>query len=129
MAGGVRCLGEPLVPGCVLPGPVVRVRQLKEQFAPQRLIPWPEAVQQLERLLKMADRDFGRYFTQRALGRQAIVPDRLSGGANACGCAEVVREFGRRDVETALKRLADPLVEPGSVAPAQPGGSYPPRQR
>ena len=37
-AGGVGRLGEPLVPGGVLPGPVVRVRQVQEQLAPERLV-------------------------------------------------------------------------------------------
>src|SRR6185437_9416426 len=89
--GGVRRLGEPLVPGGVLPSPVVSARQIKEQLAAQRLVPWPEAVKQLERLLKVADRDFDSYLAQCALGGQALVPDRLLRAADARGRAEVVR--------------------------------------
>ncbi len=127
-AGGVRRLGESLVSGGVLPGPVVRTRQLKEQLAPERLIPRPEAIEQLERLPEVTHRDLGRHLSQRTRPGQALISNRLLGGANARGRAEVVRELGRRDPETGFQRFTDPLVQPGPAAPAQPVGGYSSRQ-
>ena len=66
-AGGVGRLREPLVPDGVLPGPVVRVRQVKEQLAAERLVLGAEAIEQLERLPEVAHRDLGRDLPQRAL--------------------------------------------------------------
>ena len=69
-AGGVGRLGEPLVPGRVLPGPVVRVRQVQEQLAAERLVLGSEAVEQLECPPEVTHGDCGRHLAQRALPGQ-----------------------------------------------------------
>ena len=77
-AGGVRRLGEPLVPEGVLSGPVVRARQVKEQLAAERLVLGAEAIEQLERPPEVAHRDLGRDLLQRAPPGLVAVPHRLA---------------------------------------------------
>src|SRR5262249_53674119 len=57
-----------------------------------------------------------------------FVSNRFLGGNDARGPAEVVCEFGRRAVGAGLQRVADPLVQPGLAATAQPVPGDPPRE-
>ena len=112
----------------VLPGPVVRARQVEQQLAAERLVLGAEAVEQLERPPEVAHRDLGRDLLQRALPGLVAVPHRLLRGALVRGRAEMVREFGGGDAGAELQRLADPLVQRRPAAPAQLLGGHPPGQ-
>src|SRR5262249_25775699 len=47
---------------------------------------------------------------------------------DARGCAEMVREFGRRDIGTRLQSVANPLMQAGPAASAELIGDHPPRE-
>jgi hypothetical protein len=127
-AGEIRRIREPLVSGRVLPRPVVCAGQLEGQLASQYLILQCAAIEQIERSPVVAYRDLGRRLRRSALPGQALIPDRLLGGADARRRAEVVCELGYRGTGAGLQRIADPLVQPGPAALAQPVGDHPPRQ-
>jgi hypothetical protein len=130
--GGVRRLGEPVVAGRVLTGPVMRARQLEEQFAAQPLVLQgvfgAEPVRQPQRPAEVPHGDLRRDLGQGPLPGQALIGGRLLGGALR-GRAEVMRQLGGRRAGTGLEGLADPVVQPGPAAAAQLLGGDPPGQR